>query len=67
MTMIRRERKEGLSDDGHIKTIKKRRKICILKRPNEPMGLPAAISELTAFLVLDKRLNSGNSKGRRHE
>lgn len=31
----------------------------------EPMGLPAAISQLTVFFVFDKRLNVGNlEKGR---
>lgn len=52
---------KSLSDYGYIKTMKKkrkeknRRKVCILKGLmicSKPMGLPVAITQLTAFFVL---------------
>lgn len=55
---------------GTLRQWKRGEKYASQKGPiisNEPMGLPAAISQLTAFFVFDKGLNVGNLEEGRQE
>lgn len=71
MTVIRRELEKASLMIGALRQWKRGgKKYASQKSPiisNEPMGLPAAISQLTAFFVFDKRLNVANLEEERQE